>query len=200
MYFQDINSKPPPGKNQKPTPGPDSIINNNDRVYLGKTIPGYFYGLNFDANYAGFDISIFLQGIGDVQKRNGFRAGGESLGTFANQFASVLNRWTATNPSTTMPRNVRNNVTDPGRSSDRFVEDAGYLRLKTVEVGYRLQSSVLGKVGFIQSLRVFGRGVNLLTATKWKGWDPELDANNDQLGLRGIPPTRQLLIGVNASF
>jgi hypothetical protein len=50
---------------------------------------------------------------------------------------------------------------------------------------------LLGKVGFIQSLRVFGRGINLLTATKWTGLDPE---NDD------IPPTRQLLIGVNAAF
>ncbi|HZH95016.1 MAG TPA: hypothetical protein VEY06_03985, partial [Flavisolibacter sp.] len=191
MYFVDINSKPRTGTKEQFAPGPDSIVNNNDRTYLGKTIAGHYYGLNIDANYAGFDISIFLQGVGDLQKYNGLRAGGEAMGHIANQWATVLNRWTPTNPSSTLPRNVYNNPTNPNRFSDRYIEDNGYLRLKALEIGYRLQGGLLGKIGFIQSLRVFGRGINLLTVTKWTGLDPE---NDD------IPPTRQMLIGVNAAF
>jgi TonB-linked SusC/RagA family outer membrane protein len=191
MYFVDIYGNPRVGVKERFSPNPDSVINLNDRTYLGKTIAGYFYGLNLDANYAGFDISVFFQGVGDVQKYNGLRVGGENSGSLGNQWVAALDRWTPTNASTTLPRAVFNNPTDPNRFSDRFVENAGYLRLKTLEIGYRLQGNTLGKVGFIQSLRVYGRGINLFTATKWTGLDPENDL---------IPPTRQLLFGINATF
>ena len=78
---------------------PDSIINTNDRTYLGKTIPGYFYGFNFAANWKGLDLSVFFQGVGDVQKYNSTRAGLESMGGLANQSTYCLDRWTSTNPS-----------------------------------------------------------------------------------------------------
>jgi hypothetical protein len=191
MYFVDVHGNPRAGTKERFSPAPDSVINLNDRTYLGKTIPGFYYGLNLDANYSGFDISVFFQGVGDVQKYNDLRVAGESAGSLANQWTTAMERWTPSNPSTTIPRAVWNNPTNPNRFSSRFVENAGYLRLKVLEVGYRLQSNLLGKTGFIQSLRVFGRGVNVLTVTKWKGIDPENDV---------IPPTRQFLFGVNAAF
>jgi hypothetical protein len=191
MYFVDVYGNPRPGTKERFRPTPDSIINLNDRTYLGKTIPGYYYGLNLDANYAGFDISAFFQGVGDVQKYNDLRVGGVNAGSLGNQWVEALNRWTPTNPSTTIPRAVWNNPTDPNRFSSRFVENAGYVRLKVLEVGYRLQGNVLSKAGFIQSLRVFGRGINVLTLTRWTGLDPENDF---------IPPTRQILFGINAAF
>ena len=95
------------------------------------------------------------------------------------------------NPSTTIPRAVWNNPTDPNRFSSHFVENAGYLRLKVLELGYRFQPNLLGKVGFLQNFRLFVRGVNVFTITKWTGLDPENDV---------IPPTRQFLFGVNAAF
>jgi TonB-linked SusC/RagA family outer membrane protein len=190
-YYLDVHGNPRPGTKEQFSPDPDGLINNADRTYLGKTIAGYYYGLNLEANYAGFDVSAFFQGVGDVQKYNGMRVGAESAGSIGNQWTAALGRWTPSNPSTTIPRAVWNNTTDPNRFSSRFVENAGYMRLKVLEVGYRLQSNILGKVGFIQSFRVFGRGVNLLTVTKWRGLDPEND---------GIPPTRQFLVGVNAAF
>jgi TonB-linked SusC/RagA family outer membrane protein len=191
IYFQDIQGDPRDGIKERFSPNPDSSINSNDRTYLGKTIPGYYYGLNIGANYAGIDISIFFQGVGDVQRYNGLRAGGEAMGSIANSWATVLDRWTPTNPSTTMPRAVFNNPSSPTRFSDRYVEDAGYLRLKNLQIGYALPRTLLGKVGFIQSLRLYASGINLFTVTNWTGLDPENDL---------IPPTRQFLVGVNASF
>ncbi|MGL6267756.1 MAG: SusC/RagA family TonB-linked outer membrane protein, partial [Chitinophagaceae bacterium] len=91
MYFADVHGNP---KNPKEfyNSAPDSLINSFDRTYLGKTIPGFFYGFNFGANFKGFDISIFFQGVGDVQKYNGIRASGEAMSSNgANQFATVLN-------------------------------------------------------------------------------------------------------------
>ena len=170
---------------------PDSIINDNDSTYLGKTIPGYFYGLNIGANYKGFDISIFFQGIGDVQKYNGTRSGLESMGGLANQWSTVLDRWTSTNHSTKIPRAVYADPQVTTRFSDRFVENAGYLRLKNLQIGYSLPKQLLNKAGFIQNLRFYGSAVNLFTITDWTGLDPEND---------GIPPTRQFLFGVTATF
>ncbi|MBD0367283.1 MAG: SusC/RagA family TonB-linked outer membrane protein, partial [Flavisolibacter sp.] len=190
MYFQDVYGNP-----TKPTERysetPDSIINTNDRTFLGKTIPGFYYGFNFGANYRGIDVSLFFQGVGDVKKYNSVRAGLESMGGLANQLTTVLNRWTPTNPSTTMPRAVYNNPSNPTRFSSRFVEDAGYFRLRNVQLGYTIPATVLGRLGFIQNLRIYGSGVNVFTLTKWTGLDPENDA---------VPPTRQFLLGVNATF
>jgi TonB-linked SusC/RagA family outer membrane protein len=190
MYFQDVYGNPKGKERYSKTP--DSIINSNDRTYLGKTIPGFFYGFNFGANYKGFDLNIFFQGVGDVQKYNSVRAGLEGMGGLANQSVTALGRWTPTNPSTSMPRAVYNNPSNPGRFSDRFVEDAGYLKLRNVQLGYSLPKNLLSKSGFIQNLRFFVTGVNLFTITDWTGLDPETDFNT--------PTTRQFLLGLNATF
>ncbi|MHA4842797.1 SusC/RagA family TonB-linked outer membrane protein [Flavitalea antarctica] len=191
MYFQDVYGNPKLPK-ERYSKTPDSIINANDRTYLGKTIPGFFYGFNFGATYKGFDVNIFFQGVGDVQKYNSTRAGLEGLGGLANQSVTALDRWTTTNPSTSMPRAVYNNPSNPTRFSDRFVEDAGYLRLRNLQVGYSLPKPLLDKTGFIQNIRFFVTGVNLFTITNWTGLDPETDFNT--------PTTRQFLFGVNATF
>lgn len=190
MYFQDVYGNPKNPK-ERYSSTPDSVINSNDRSYLGKSIPGFYYGFNFAANYKNVDISIFFQGVGDVQKYNYTRSGLEGMGGLANQLTTVLDRWTPTNPSKTMPRAEYNNRTNVSRFSDRYVENAGYLRLRNLQIGYTIPKEILGKTGFIQSLRVYGTGVNLFTVTKWSGLDPETD---------GIPITRQFLFGVNASF
>lgn len=190
IYYQDVAGQPEPGEFFNPVP--DSVVNNNDRIYLGKTIPGFFYGFNFGAAYKGFDISIFFQGVGDVQKFNSARAGGEAMSsTGANQWTSTNDRWTPENPSATMPRAVRNDPNANNRYSDRFVEDAGFLRLRNIQVGYSLPSSLLEKTGAIDRVRIFFSGTNLMTITDWQGIDPENDF---------VPPTRQLLFGINATF
>jgi TonB-dependent starch-binding outer membrane protein SusC len=190
FWFQDINGDPAPG--QIVNPGPDSVVNNSDRVYLGKTIPGFYYGFNLGTSYKGIDLSLFFQGVGDVQKYNQARAEGEGMSsTGANQWTTTNGRWTVEHPSTTMPRAVRNDPNENNRSSDRFVEDAGFLRLKNVQVGYTFPSTMLPKSGAIERIRVYFSATNLFTITDWKGIDPENDFN---------PPTRQLMFGLNASF
>jgi TonB-linked SusC/RagA family outer membrane protein len=191
MYFQDVYGDPRSDKAERFSPLPDSAINANDRTYLGKTIPGYYYGFNVGADYKGFDISLFLQGVGDVQRYNSLRIGLEAMSGPANQFASTLNRWTPDNPSTTMPRAVFGDPFGATRLSDRFVESAAYLRLKTLQIGYTLPASVITKLKFSQRIRFYVSGINLLTITKYSGLDPENDI---------LPPTRQFIFGLNASF
>ncbi|PJJ75714.1 TonB-linked SusC/RagA family outer membrane protein [Thermoflavifilum aggregans] len=191
MYFQDINSNPPPGKFEKP--GPDSLINDNDRTYLGSTIPSFYYGFNVGVAFKGFDFSAFFQGIGGVKKYNEVRAAGEAMSDSkgANQWASVMNRWTPDHPSATMPRAVINDPAGSTRFSSRWIENAGFMRVKNIQLGYTFNRRMLEKLGFIESLRIYLSAVNLYTFTQWTGYDPENDRN---------PPARQFLVGVNAQF
>jgi hypothetical protein len=190
MYFQDVHGNPRDVK-ERYSPLPDSLINGNDRTYLGKTIPGYYYGLNIGANWKGIDISIFFQGVGDVQKYNSVRAGLESMSSLANQWTTTLDRWTPDHHSTSTPRAVYGDPAQAARISDRFVEDASYLRLKNLQIGYSIPKKFLNDLGFIQNLHIYGAAVNLFTITPYTGLDPENDF---------IPPTQQFLFGVNATF
>lgn len=191
IFFQDLYGPPTVGST-KQNPLLDSTINENDRTYLGKTIPGYYYGFTASANWKGFDISIFFQGRGDVQKYNFERSGGEGMNGYGrNQFSSVLNAWTPQNTNTSMPRAVYADPNDNLRFSDRFVENAGYLRLQNLQIGYNLPSKWLNKTRAIQTFRIYLTGINLFTVTDWSGLDPE---NNL------FPSTRQFLAGIKATF
>lgn len=199
MYFQDVYGNPRNSK-ERYSPTPDGIINSNDRTYLGKTIPGYFYGMNLGAAYKGLDLSVFFQGVGDVQKYNYTRAGLEGMGSLANQSADVLERWTTDNHSTTIPRAVYNNPSNPTRFSDRFVENAGYFRLKNLQIGYSFPRTLLNKSGFIQNIRIYASGINLFTVTNWTGLDPETDSAFPDPTSDRTPTARQFLFGINAAF
>jgi TonB-dependent starch-binding outer membrane protein SusC len=190
MYFTDVYGNPTNPK-ERYSLTPDNIINSNDRTYLGKTIPGYFYGLTIDANYAGIDVSVFFQGVGDVQKYNFLRSGGEAMSGISNFWSTTLNRWTPSNTSTDIPRAVYNDPYNTLRASSRFVENAGYMRLRNVQVGYTLPQQLMAKTGFVQRFRLYVTGTNLFTATNWSGIDPENDL---------VPLTRQFLFGVSATF
>ena len=186
MYFQDI-------RGNKPDSDPDGTVNADDRTFIGKTIPGYFYGFNFGANWKGIDLSIFFQGVGDLTRYNGERDGGEGMGGPGNNYwTSTLNRWTPQNPSTTMPRAVRSDPAQNGRFSSRFVESAAFMRLKNLQIGYTIPKTFANKIGGMQNCRIYFSATNLLTFTSWTGLDPE--------SFGTIPPTRSLQLGVNVGF
>ncbi len=178
-YFQDTNG--------------DGIVNANDRVFLGRSVnnPGFFYGVNLGAAYRGIDLSLFFQGVGDVQNINTERQAGISMNSEnINSWAVVRDRWTPTNPSTTLPRAVQGDPASNNRFSNRFVEDASFMRLKNLQLGYTLPRSLLSGIA-LSNVRVYLTGNNLLTFTKWTGLDPENDA---------IPPTRAWILGLNLMF
>lgn len=197
IRFADLFGNPGPGEFKSTTP--DGLINANDQTVLGKSIPGYFYGINMGAKYKNFDLSLQWQGVGDVQKVNQVRASGEALNAFgsdSNQFTSVLNRWTPTNPSTTIPRAIINDPTNNARFSSRFVEDADYLRLQNVQIGYNFNQNVLDKLG-LQNLRFYVSGNNVALITNYSGLDPEINLFNDP---DFNPPATSWLLGVNLTF
>jgi TonB-dependent starch-binding outer membrane protein SusC len=192
LYFQNLFGAPLPGTTDK-NPDVDSVINENDQTMIGKTIPGYFYGFNFGANWRGFDFGVFFQGRGDVQRVNQARIDGEGMNGYGrNVLSSVLDAWTPTNSGSSMPRAVYGDPNGNTRFSDRWVEDAGYLRLQNVTIGYTIPRSLISKTGgAISNLRLYVTGINLFTITPYSGLDPENDY---------FPATRQFLFGIRAAF
>jgi TonB-dependent starch-binding outer membrane protein SusC len=190
MYFKDLYGEKLPGSTRH-NPTKDGVIDENDRTYIGKTIPGYYYGFTASANHRLFDVSVFFQGIGNVQKYNDEREMGENMSGFGrNQFSSVLSAWTENN-RTRIPRAVYNDPNRNTRISSRFVENAGYVRLQNLQFGFTVPDKLLGRTDAIKKLRLYISGINLFTLTRYSGLDPEDDS---------FPNTRQILFGLNAGF
>jgi hypothetical protein len=101
-----------------------------------------------------------------------------------NSGTAVLNRWTPTNTNTNVPRAIANDPNRNSRISSRFVESGSYLRIKNLSVGYTLPGDLLKSVGngFISSIRVYVSTSNLLTLTKYSGYDPEIGVRSDITG------------------
>ena len=191
LYFRDLNGAWD-DKEKRYTPVPDSIVNANDRTYLGKTIPGFTYGISISAQWKGFDLSALFYGEGDVQKYNWARHGGESMSSNGNnQWTTVANRWTGPGTSTTMPRAVIGDPAGNARFSDRWIESAAFFRLNNWQFGYSLPKTLMDKANWIESLRVYIGGQNNFTITNWSG----IDVSND-----GFPLPRTFLGGLQVTF
>ncbi len=178
----------------------DGIINENDRTFIGDPTPDIIYGLTADVEFLGFDLGIFVQGTQGNDIYNGiFRYDF----FYTNRPQSSLERWRGPGTSNSEPRVNLNDPNFNARASDRFVEDGSYLRIKNLQLGYSLPTSLLGKLN-IQKFRVYVAAQNLLTVTKYSGLDPEIGTVGGSLEL-GIdqgfyPQSRVFLTGVNLTF
>jgi TonB-dependent starch-binding outer membrane protein SusC len=181
----------------------DGKIDAGDMVYIGKPLPDWTFGLTLGAEYMGFDLSVFFQGVTGNQI---YWAGYRQDRTEYNRAAMWYDeRWTGPGTSTKFPRAT--DVDDNGnfKVSSLNVFDGDYLRLKNLTIGYTLPANISNKV-FVKKLRVFYTGTNLLTWTKYPGTDPEVGMhdpyNNATLGVdKGLyPPTTIHSIGVNVVF
>ncbi len=187
---------------------PDGTIDFNDRTYLGKTIPSYYYGFSANLMFKNFDVNLLFQGVGDVQIYNEVRRDGLNLqGGGRNMLVETQERWTGPGTSNSVPRAAADDLNSNNRFSDRFVEDAGFLRLRNFQFGYSLPESLRSRLGGFQSVRVYLAGTNLLTFTNYSGMDPEVMTyreNDNQIGSgtdRGnMPQPRIYQIGVQLSF
>jgi len=171
----------------------DGIINDNDRTYLGDPNPRLTYGLNLTASYKGFDFAVFFQGVQGVERFNDLKRIIDYDTRPFNHTVATLNAWHGAGTSNTIPRSTFN---DNGSSkvSSIFIEDASYLRLKNIEIGYTL-SSLFGKsnTGF-KNVRLYISAQNLFTITKYTGLDPESVALIDQ---GTYPQSKAFLFGIN---
>lgn len=156
----------------------DGQINAEDRTIIGSPFPKFFYGVSFNAEYKGLDFSVNLRGVGNKQVYNSARVALEGM-TGQNNFSTqVLDRWNgqgSTNSSSN-PRLAPGDPNGNNRFSDRWVEDAGYLRIQNISVGYSLPPETLRSWtdDFISNLRIYIGAQNLATFTKYSGYDPEV--------------------------
>ena len=171
----------------------DGVIDDNDRVYLGSSIPKVNYGINIGAYYRDFDLQLFFQGVGGSKIYNQMRHRLESNGTTSVLSPIMKDAWTVDNPDGSIP-NPKNSINY--YVSDRFLENGDYFRLKNLQIGYSLPQSVLGKSGITQC-RFYVQGSNLFTITKYKGYDPEVNGGVDY---GNYPQSRTFLFGVNLTY
>lgn len=155
MKFRDLNN--------------DGQINADDRTFIGNPIPEITYGLNFNASYKNFDISFLWQGVQGVDRYNDMIQILDYDSRPFNSTTDVLGSWHGEGTSNTTPRLT---FADNGGSkvSSKFVEDASYLRLKNIELGYTFGGNTIKG---LSNVRIYVSGQNLLTFTDYKGLDPE---------------------------
>ncbi len=146
----------------------DGQINADDRDFIGNPIPKTTYGFSFSSEYKHFDFSFLLQGVQGVDRYNDLKQIINYDSRPFNSMVSVLDSWHGEGTSNTIPRLTFNN-NGGGFVSSVFVEDASYLRLKNIEVGYTFDTKKMG----LKNLRLFASGQNVFTSTKYTGLDPE---------------------------
>jgi len=179
----------------KPDAG-DGIINSKDYLAIGNTIPRYTYSFNLSAEYKKFDIQLFFQGVG---KCDGYLQG--DLAWAFNNGAKVQQwqkdgMWKEGETSSKYPRMFisSNNNT---QTSTFWLQDASYLRLKNLQIGYTLPKKALERIS-IDNLRIYFAANNLFTIDKMiDGYDPEQSPTNAQTS---VPLLRTFSFGFNLNF
>jgi TonB-linked SusC/RagA family outer membrane protein len=176
----------------------DGIINAADRTFIGNPNPDFTYGVNNTLSWQGFDLNVFVQGSQGNQIYNQNRYLLESA-LYGNSSGSarVLDRWTGAGTSNDVPRAVAGDPNNNLRVSSYYLEDGSYLRIKTLTLGYTLPKGIMDRISAKQ-LRVYVSGQNLLTLTKYTGFDPEVGSRGVDLGV--YPQPRVFLAGLNIGF
>lgn len=168
-------------------------VTTTDRVIIGNPFPKLTYGFNIGLKYAGFDLSSFFQGVSGIQR---YYADDANMLVRAQKLVIWDDlRWTVSNPEGTLPR--WGNPTNNNQFSSFRLQDASYMRLKNLEIGYTIPKKLLSPVG-ISNLRVYFNGVNLLTFTQNKDYDVE-KSDNDVRSLDYLN-TKSLSFGLSATF
>ncbi|MCO6480104.1 MAG: TonB-dependent receptor [Phaeodactylibacter sp.] len=158
----------------------DGVINAADQTIIGKVIPDFTYGLTIDLRYKLFDLNILFQGVQNVDLYNRYRsranlAAGNETSKDENKLRSVQDYWTPDNPVRDQTRLGLGDYNDNDRISTWWIEDASFLRVRNLQVGFTLPNSLMNNLR-IRNLRIFIGGENLLTFTKYSGYDPEISS------------------------
>ena len=206
----------------------DGVIDENDRTNIGSPLPKFTFGWTNNFRYKNFDMSIFFNGSygNKVLNYNAITLT-HMASTWTNQIADKIadravlvpadgvysdgwfydvNNVVVANPNTKTPRATSADPNDNDRISDRYIEDASYIRLKNLTLGYTLPKNVLGKA-HLENVRLYVNIQNLWTLTKYSGYDPEVGASTqDSTGLTyGLdngryPSPTMYSCGVNITF
>ncbi len=174
----------------------DGTINADDRTKIGKGLPDWTYGFNVGLGWKGFQLTAYFQGVWGNQIYDASLRGD----TPAKNLPSwMLNRWTGEGTSNTIPiyklGDSRNWV-----SSDLYIHDGAYLRCSNLTLSYTIPSNIIKKIG-LDNFRVYVMGENLFTATKYRGFTPEVgDGTSIGIDYGNYPEARTFTIGFNLSI
>ena len=178
----------------------DGAISAADQQIIGDPNPNYYFGITNNLKYKGFDLSIFVQGVqgGEIFYVQRLRMEGGAAGF--NQFATMVNRWTPTNPSNYYPKVAQGQRIN---QSDVMIEDGSFIRFKNATLGYTVPTK--GKLSWLNNARLYVSANNFLTFTKYSGYDPEVNTagqNNLNLGVDniGYPIAKSLIAGLQITF
>ena len=192
----------------------DGKIDDNDQHYIGNPFPKISYGINLGADFYGVDIQIFFQGVAGIDVYNAARMRlegdgssnalapymkdqvwvGYSEGVQNAMLAKGINYMELENRNGTIP-NPLGSASNTAAST-RFLEDASYLRLKNLQIGYTLPEHITKKFR-CSRLRFYATATNLFTITKYKGYDPEV---GNSIDYGNYPQSRTFTFGLNANF
>jgi TonB-linked SusC/RagA family outer membrane protein len=175
----------------------DNVIDEKDRTWLGSPHPEFQYGFNIALDYKGFDLTAFFQGVygnevhNTVKRFTDFWAVDE-LGS--NKSTRLLNAWTSANAASTIPALSFSDLNNEKRFSSYYVEPGAYLKLRNLQLGYSLPSSLIKKIK-LDKARMYISGQNLMTlkSSKFTGLDPE----NPNLA---YPISTTFIVGLNVAF
>ena len=206
---KDIDNNPVPGGDKSNIlPGDlkyrdlnhDGKIDYHDVAYIGRgDVPTTVYGLGLNAGFAGFNLTVFFQGVANADRY----IGGDAVSPFAaeqsNLFWEAENRWTVQNPNphAFYPRLAYGAAANFNnyQTSSWWIKDISFLRLKSAQLSYNLPTTLLSKAG-VKNAAIYIQGFNLLTFSKFKLWDPELNTQNGNT----YPNVRTITAGINLKF
>lgn len=176
--------------------GDGKISAPNDLKYLGTTTPRFVFGLNLNAAWKDFDLSLLFQGVGKRNFYLGWQAVAPFYATFGNYSYTFHNDyWTPENPNAALPRHYAGSSHNYA-TSDHWLQNAAYIRLKNLQFGYTLPENLTKKF-YVSRLRVYFSGENLFEFSKLqKEYDPELTTEGGFM----YPIMRNYSIGLNVTF
>ena len=192
VHYKDLN------KDDKINIGKNTVDDPGDRKVIGNSTPRYSFGLTLNAEWKGFDCTLFLQGVGkrDIM----FADNANYFWGFTSEWQSAYftehtDRWTPENPNGYYPRAYFDNTKNK-RAQTRYLQDASYLRVKNLQLGYTLPKTIIEKINF-QKARVFINVENLATFTHlMKIVDPEIVNTEAKV----YPLQRTWACGINVTF
>ncbi len=183
----------------------DGVINASDRTVTGNYLPDFTWGIRNTFEYQNFTLNFLIQGVEGSDVLNLTRRHMGNGEANYNSYRDWVNRWKSPQDpgNGEIPRANRQTGNSNNRPSNYQVEDASYIRLRNVTLGYTFPTTAFG--GTFSGLRLYISGTNLITITDYLGFNPEVNNIEDNVNVQGedygaYPLSRVFTLGVNASF
>ncbi|MCF8225148.1 MAG: TonB-dependent receptor [Bacteroidales bacterium] len=208
LFAEPSEGIPSPGDLRFKDLNGDGMITDADRTIIGKAIPDFSYSFGVDLYYGNFDLSVFFYGIHNAQIYNTQKRDLESFeqqDLDHNKSADWANNYYSENNQTTEYLRLDPNDSNLNtRISSWWVEDASFLRVKDIQLGYQLPANMALKLN-MKKARIYLSAVNFYTFTNYSGYDPESPLNSDEPTLPGVdannyPLPRTIMAGIQLDF